>query len=324
MAFNELSLAVSVSPREEIIGGIPYVLFDCAEALTPEEVCRLSRLSFTYALFGYREGKNGVPCQLTPLFKEPGYFLDESISSLLKYTGKTNELFTRLMLHLAVGFTAYGGPLYVLDPLAGKGTALYEALLHGHHAYGVEIDEKYTAEADQFLKRFLELARCKHTSHREKTGGQAPGGKRFTATRYQITLARDKEAQRAGDTRHWEIVCGDTRNMSHFYKKDFFHSIVADLPYGVQHASKDKNKPQGGGFTRNALGLLQEALPQWLRVLKPGGTIVLAWNLFHIPRMEMEALFSTHGLTIPAPFAALAFNHRVEQAIERDVILGVK
>jgi SAM-dependent methyltransferase len=305
--------------------------------LKTEEINGLSRLSFAYALFEYREGKGGGPCRLVPLDINPDYLLDESLSSLLKYTGKTNELFTRLMLRLAIAAQPPQSthplpsvPLRILDPLAGKGTTLFEALMHGHHAYGVEIDEKYPAEADQYLKKFLELARFKHTGHKERVGGQAPGnasapgGKKFSATRFRVTLARDKEAQKSGDTRQFEIINGDTRYVNQYYKKDFFDAVVADLPYGVQHASKDNKKTHGGGFTRNAMGLLQEALPGWLKVLKPGGSVVLAWNLFLIPRREMEALLGAHGLSVPEPVAALDFTHRVDQAIERDVIVGMK
>jgi len=313
-----------LTPREVVIGGVPYILFDRETPLTPEELRILSRLSFVYTLFECNNGNGTNSISLTPLEKSPAYLLDESLSSMLKYTGKTNELFTRLMLLLATADSQT--PLNILDPLAGKGTTLFEALIHNHNACGIEIDPKTPVEADQYLKKFLELACIKHSTHKEKTSGTAPnatasGGEKFTATRHQIELARDKEAMRSGNTRQFEIINGDTRHTTHFYKKDFFHAIVADLPYGVQHASKDKKKPSGSGFTRNAMGLLKEALPGWLRVLKPGGKIVLAWNLFLIPRAEMEDLFTQHSLTVqPLP----DFTHRVDQAIERDVIVGIK
>jgi tRNA G10 N-methylase Trm11 len=171
------------------------------------------------------------------------------------------------------------------------------------------------------MKKFLTLARYKHTSHKEKTGGQTADGKKFSAERYQIIFAHDKEAQKTGDVRRFEIIGGDTRNTSCFYKKDSFHAVIADLPYGVQHASKEKNKPQSGGFTRNALGLLQDSLPAWARVLKPGGIIILAWNLFLISPGEMADLLADNGFT--QIFRKADFSHRVDQAIERDVYAGI-
>ncbi|MCL2604209.1 MAG: hypothetical protein FWD90_07000 [Defluviitaleaceae bacterium] len=353
MAVNELTAAEDATnkrnPREKNVGGVSYILFDCDTPLTEDGIKRLSRLSFAYALYEYEEGKEGASeyekmkegaseyeegkegasGRLIPLDRNPDYLLDEGLSSMLKYTGKTNELFTRLMLNLASQLmlnlnTSPNGilqPLRVLDPLAGKGTTLYEALLPGHHAYGVEIDAKYPAEADQYLKKFLELARFKHTSHKEKVGGQTADGKKFSAVRYQIALARDKDAQKSGDVRQFEMINGDTRHIGYFYKKGFFDIIIADLPYGVQHSSKDNKKTQSG-FTRNAMGLLKEALPIWLKVLKPGGVIALSWNLFLITRKEMDELFAAHGLAVPESVASLDFTHRVDQAIERDVIVG--
>jgi SAM-dependent methyltransferase len=313
MAVNELlfvSANLRVSGiRDVSIGEVPYMLFDKNEPLTPDETVIFSRLTFAYALFEYKDKK------LIPIDKNPAYLLNESLSSMLKYTGKTNELFTRLMLNLTlhnVNFQNENTPLNILDPFAGKGTTLYETLLHNHHAYGVEIDAKMPTEADTYLKKYLEQARFKHTSHKEKAHG---------ATRYQITLARDKEAARSGDTRRFEIISGDTRDMLLFYKKDFFHALIADLPYGVQHASK---KPRnGGGFTRNALGLLEESLPGWLKVLKPGGVIVLAWNLFLISREEMINTLTKIG-QVEIICDDYDFSHRVDQAIERDVVVACK
>ena len=81
--------------REAIIGGVPYILFE-AEALTIADIQQLSRLSFAYAIFEAR----GV--LLAPIVRAPSYFIDEDISAILKYAGKTNELFTRLMLNLSL------------------------------------------------------------------------------------------------------------------------------------------------------------------------------------------------------------------------------
>jgi tRNA G10 N-methylase Trm11 len=96
------------------------------------------------------------------------------------------------------------------------------------------------------------------------------------------------------------------------------------LPYGVQHGSAgDKRNASKGSITRNAMGLLADALPEWLKVLKPGGAIALAWNLFLIPRGDMDALFARHGLAVPEETKG-KFAHRVDQAIHRDFIVGVK
>ena len=318
LAMSELALAGTqlTAPinniREAAIGGVDYYLFDCPAVLGERDLRTLSRLSFTYALFRH------TVTHMVPLEKDGGFFVAEDLSTMLKYTGKTNELFTRFMVNLAQWYCAYDAPLRILDPLAGKGTTLFESLIQGHHAYGVEIDPKTPQETANYLKKYLEAARYKHEFFTRRISG---------SPRYQFTLARDRTTQKQGDVREFEIISADTRGVSGYYKKESIHAIVADLPYGVQHgskAAKTARSASNSGLTRNAMALLQEALPQWLIALKRGGTVVLAWNRFLIPRANMVALFTQYGLAIPAAVAAHDFAHRVDQAIERDIIVGVK
>ena len=320
LAINELAVLTAgmgvTDIRMEALGGLPYVLFDCEKTLEAGALTTLSRLSFVYAIFELQGGL------LKPVALNAHYFIDPEVSGILKYQGKTNELFTRLMLNLA-RFYAKNLPetLNILDPLAGKGTTLFEALMQGNNAYGIEVDDKVVHESVVYLKKYLETAKFKHENHTKKTSGQGEAGK-FTAQRSQITIARSKEAPK--DTRHFEMVAGDTRNVAQIFKKNFFDAIVADLPYGVQHGSKTaghKKKPQGGSITRSALGLVSEAMPGWARVLKPGGVIVLAWNLFLIPREALAHVLVENGFVLPE--AGVDFSHRVDQAIDRDLMVGV-
>ena len=312
LAINELTAVANNISAKNIriseIGGVPYVLFDCDNTLPEDAITTVSRLSFVYAIFEILPGEMFKPVTLAP-----NYFLDRELSGILKYTGKTNELFTRLMLNLAqLHIKNPPNILNILDPLAGKGTTLYEALMQGHNAYGVEADDKMPGESVIYLKKYLETAKQKHENHTEKVSGQGASGK-FTSVRNQITIA---------GTRHFEMVAGDTRNTQAFFKKNFFHAIIADLPYGVQHGSKLSQNKKGTAITRNALGLISEAIPGWKRVLKPGGVIVLAWNLFLISKHEMTELLTTNDFTIPCLGAD--FSHRVDQAIDRDLIVGIK
>jgi len=292
--------------REEDIGGVPYILFDCKEL----DIRMLSRLSFTHAIFEL-QGR-----LLAPVIKDTDYYIDEDISAILKYSGKTNELFTRLMLNLALAYCP-DEKIKLLDPMAGKGTTLYEGLVRGMDVYGVEIEPKPAYESFTYIKKYLELARYKHSSHTEKTGGIDVSGKKFSAVRYQVEMARSKEEQKDKNICLYEMIAGDTRHVGYFYKKNFFNAVLADLPYGVLHGAK--TKPQEAGLTRNAMGLLQEAMPGWIKVLKFGGVMVLAWNLFLIGRKQMEELFEKHGLTV----VETDFAHRLDQATHRDLIIGV-
>ena len=94
----------------------------------------------------------------------------------------------------------------------------------------------------------------------------------------------------------------------HFHKPEF-DLLVADLPYGVQHA-------------RRPLSLLEEALPGWMRVLRPGGGIGLAFNTRISKRPDLVALLQAAGLRVfdDGPFQE--FEHRVDQAIQRDLVVA--
>lgn len=312
LALLELSFAgrrMSAPPedaREELVGGLPYILFDTDSRLTDADIRLLSRLSFVYGIFEW-ESKGA----LLPLEKAAAYYFEsDDITTILKYNGKTNELFTRLMLNIAVLAGGNTDCLHVLDPLCGKGTSLFEALLNGYSVSGVESDSKMLQESYNFLKKYLENARYKHTSHQERQGM-----KDYNAQRYQLTLSRDKTDKNPLTA---ELIAGDTRDMAQFFRKNTFDAIIGDLPYGVQHGSK-------GGKTesRNALPLLKAALPGWHKVLKPGAALVLAWNLFLIDRDEMEDALESGGFE-PDHSQRAAFVHRVDQAIKRDLIVAIK
>jgi hypothetical protein len=59
-------------------------------------------------------------------------------------------------------------------------------------------------------------------------------------------------------------------------------------------------------------------------VLKPGGVIVLSWNVNTLPRKKLTEIFEKNNFTVINVGAGLDFEHRVDQAIVRDVITAVK
>ncbi|HML49305.1 MAG TPA: hypothetical protein PKE04_21410, partial [Clostridia bacterium] len=181
------------APRWEDIAGIGYVAFSAEAALPHADWRLLSRLSFAYAMFAVRE-EEASPC-LIPIEKAFSPFMEDSFGSILKYTGKTNERFTRMMIHVAHAASGFAHEpcLRVLDPVAGKGTTLYEALSFGHHAYGIEVGERAASEAYHYVKKYLETERYKHAVQVNKQSGP---NKSFTATRYQFQIAKTKQAQK--------------------------------------------------------------------------------------------------------------------------------
>ena len=308
----------AVEPKE--IAGIFYLTFSTSSPLAQRDVALLSRLSFFYALF--EVGKTGeLPCFLVPVEKVPLYW-EDSIGSILKYTGKTNETFTKMMICMAGALSDFDPleRLFLLDPIAGKGTTLFEGVCLGYDTAGIEIGDKVTGEAYHFFKRYLETEKLKHTAKTQRVSGP---GKSFTAVRYTFEFARSKEEYREeAGRRQLELVAGNSQYAASLFRKNSFHLLVGDLPYGVQHGNVTGEKQSS--LTRSPSQLLRACLPGWHTVLKKGGVLALAWNLFVFPREEMIRLLADFGFS---PFTGGVFDgfaHRVDQAIQRDVILAKK
>jgi len=67
---------------------------------------------------------------------------------------------------------------------------------------------------------------------------------------------------------------------------------------------------------------VNEALPAWLKVLKPGAGLALAWNTRVLKRADLVAQLSEAGLEVfdRPPFDGFA--HRVDRTIHRDVVVA--
>ena len=161
IATNRLSCNCSNENRLEI-ENIRYLTFETDNPLNQEDLTIISKLSFVFALFILEDLDDQK--KLIPLRKVNYQYLDSKISSLLKYQGKTNELFTKLMINVALLASDfdYSDPINLLDPVAGKGTTLFESSIYGFDAYGIEIDSKAVQEVKVFFKKYLETERIKH------------------------------------------------------------------------------------------------------------------------------------------------------------------
>ena len=307
--------------QEEIFGGVEYITFKTEEKLSGGDLILLSRLSFTYAIFEIKTYENEQI--LLPVQKNSSYYFDDDLNMILKYSGKTNEIFTRMLINLAVFASDfdYTDTLSLLDPVCGKGTTTFEGLICGYNSYGVELSGKLVDEGYHYLKKYLETGKYKHELKKESMGGKNKDGAAFRAKRYLFDIAKNKDDRKNNKSLVFEIIEGDTQNIDKFYKKNTFNIIVGDLPYGIQHANTAK-----GNAMRNPLDLLEVSLPVWLNTLKVGGAIVLAWNNLLLKRADIEKIFLENNLTFPYQESEHKpdFEHRVDQSINRDVIVGVK
>jgi len=240
--------------EQQTLGSVSYVTFT-ADALDQRAHAWLSNLAATFALFNLDDAG-----KLTPLDLRRWDELDSDLITIQKYSGKTNEAFTKLLLNVTLAASAFAGerrPLCLLDPLCGRGTTLNQALLYGFHATGVELDRKDFEAYSLFIQRWVKDKRLKHTA----VLGHVKGHPKL-----DLELGVSKERYKAGDTLRVNYVSADTHAIAEVFQPRSFDLIVTDAPYGVQHGAQ-----AGDVSSRKSLELLASAIPIWRAALRPGG-----------------------------------------------------
>jgi SAM-dependent methyltransferase len=311
--FDTAALGGRITDIEETdIGGVPYVTFAAPE-LTERDVALLSNLSSVYAMFTV-EGDLLRPERLRPLDK-----FDSDLLTIQRYAGKTNELLTKLVLNVTALSTdrpadLIDGRLRVFDPMCGRGTTMHQAMMYGFDAAGLDIDGKDFDEYGRFVRTWLKNKRIKHEANVVPIRREH----RQLGRRMDVSLGVTKEQYKAGDVLRLSYVNGDTLRAAEFFKPSSFDVIVTDAPYGVRHGSHDEQ------LSRSPVRLLQDALPGWVKVLRPGGALGVSWNTHVADRTELAGLVSDAGLVVQDTEPFRGFEHRVDQAILRDVLVAQK
>ena len=116
------------------------------------------------------------------------------------------------------------------------------------------------------------------------------------------------------------MVNADTTRALEFFRPETFDLVVTDAPYGVQHGSRTAAR----GPARSPLDLLADAVPVWARLLRRGGACGIAWNTLVARRDAAAAVLADAGLGPVDTGPYLAFRHRVDQAILRDILIARK
>ena len=314
------------------IGGVPYVTFEAGE-LSERDAGLLANLSALYALFEVT-GPDGDLLRPVPLRRLDRY--DDDLLTILKYTGKTNEQFTKLLLNVTLASSAFAGEvgsrrLTVLDPLCGRGTTLNQAIMYGFDACGADVDGRDIEAYAAFIQRWLKDKRIKH----QADFSPVRRDRRVVARRLTAQFAADKDEYKAGDVQRLDVLEADTTRIGEFFRKESADLVVTDLPYGVQHGSHGGHGAAGHGpgraggdrakaLSRSPLELLTVAAPAWAKALRPGGAMGISWNT-HVARREDAAQALTDaGLEVLDGEEHRAFRHRVDQAINRDILLARK
>ena len=269
----------------------------------------LSMVSCAYAVFAV-EGE-----MLRPLMQGGQLRFGGDLSGILKYKGKTNEMFTGMLINLAVFCSDFAAKfdknLAILDPMCGRGTSLFEGLRRNYDMTGVEIDKNDVGELTRFVKKYAEYNRLKH---KVESASMTVDGKNAGA-KTKITLA-ENNAMWKEDPRVVTVTLGDTLLTDKFYKGRNFHALVCDLPYGVQHESRD-------GKSKVSLDkMMEKALLSWKKTLIPGACVALSFNANTLPLADARMMLAKAGYEPLVGGVYDNFGHWVEQAITRDIVLA--
>ncbi len=326
LSFAELKLACQKFKNEcyniqtITIAEIRYFSFEMDNKVNEKELFILSRLSFIFAIFEVIISDENS--YLIPIAKTKYEYIDPKISSILKYSGKTNELFTKMMINVALLSSSfnYEDKIKLLDPISGKGTTLYEGCVYGFDVFGIEIVEKYVHESCVFFKKYLEREKYKHKKVKRKIYQEDASNISYIN---EFEYARTKDEYKdSASIKKFSVVGGNSIYCNRYFKKNSFHIIVGDLPYGVAHGNIGNIKQKG--LTRNPSELLTFCLPEWYKVLKKGGVLVIAWNKFVMPKDNMIKILKDNGLEVLNESLYNEFEHKVDMSIKRDIIVAKK
>ena len=292
-----------------MLAGQNYLLATLDDLLSLSTVMPiLSRLGATSEVHQYFENLGGVEGPLLrPLEPQFVPFVPLEMAEVRRYKGKTNEVFTQVLLNMALFAGAFAGrfteQLRILDPLAGGGTTLFLGLAAGYDALGIELERQDVETTAVFTRQYLQ---SEHIPYKELDERGRRAGRR-----YQFEIGQ-KGASRLLVLAHGD-ACQADLHLREVPGGPHLHAVVGDLPYGIQHFAE-------------VASMLQKALPVWESMLLSGGTLALAWNATRIERANMVELVEQHShlkVRNDPPYTQLV--HTVDRVIKkRDILVAVK
>ncbi|MHB8576970.1 MAG: TRM11 family methyltransferase [Dehalococcoidia bacterium] len=288
--------------RSVRLAGQPYLVLDFAEPLSAEHERRLWEMGATTEFFWFHETIGGISGPfLQPLVPTGTELLPAELVEARRYRGKTNELFSQVLINLA-RWAHRGTPATLLDPLMGGGTFLFIALRLGMNAAGIEQQRTDVESTDAYLDQFLTSARVKHQRKVERVAG----GRRTLYTIYPPAAAAPLRAVLAhADTADAPGLLGQ---LPAALRPDL---IVSDLPYGIQHKGEVE-------------ALLSRGLPAWTEAAAADAVLALAWDATHTPREHVAAWVEAGGAwNVLQGGAWEQLAHPVDRVIKRrDIIVA--
>ena len=303
LAQKELQLLLSACGIDPVVyplslSGMEVIAFE-SPPLTAGQAAIVADHSLLYWLFEVREDQS-----LLPVLSHRQELLGADLPYIQKYKGKTNERFTELLINMALYSSAYATEKAVrlLDPMCGRGTTLFLALNRGMLPTGADADRGEVQECARFFQRYLEYHRIKHKHQKH---ARTYKGANIPMESFSFSLPDGGEGELS-------LAVADARQAAGLSRRRY-HILVADLPYGVQHAPSGKGSLQA---------LVEEAAGEWLASLAPGGALALAFNVHTLKRNQVVSALARAGFCLAegAPYEGL--EHWVEQAVMRDLVVA--
>jgi tRNA G10 N-methylase Trm11 len=195
--------------------------------------------------------------------------------------------------------------LVVLDPLCGRGTTLNQALMYGYDAIGIDSDGKDHEAYSAFLRTWLKRKRIRHRADTHPVRRE----RKVVARQLEVTIGEQRLS----------AFHADTLIARQLLRANCCDVIVADTPYGVAHGSRT-----AGALSRKPLELLTTALPGWVELLRTGGALGISWNTHVASRSAAAEVLEKAGLQVLDTPAYRDFEHWVDQAITRDILVARK
>ncbi len=199
------------------------------------------------------------------------------------------------LIRAMINLSYNGHPIgRVLDPMGGYGQALFECVLRGIDGATLEISPTASERSAENLRKLLQRLEVSFEESLE-------GNHRLFVTQ--------------GSTQNqYQIINGDTRKAHQYLPDQQFDSLITDFPYGVRAGSRtEKLTPIDYD------GLLDAALPSWKHLLKASSTIVIAYNLYTLPRETVLSLIRNHGFR--QRFADVDLSMWISDKIHRDIVV---
>ena len=152
----------------KLMADVAYLVFECENEPPNAFFSGLARHSAFFALF---EAKGEA---LVPKEADPKYTFSQNMPSLLNYQGKTNEFFTRLIVNLALSACKNSGQkIPAGSSCRPRARTLYDALMLGIDAYGIELYPKYFTESATYAAKFMQSEKFKHNEQKRQNIGRA-------------------------------------------------------------------------------------------------------------------------------------------------------